>query len=196
MDPKQVFTAYEHTSSMDRVHSVRFCPNCGGAMMPALHEEAHRPRCVECGYVFFLNPAPGVAVLIVKDGKFLLCRRSESSFRGGLWCLPGGHVEFEEDYLSAARREVKEETGLVVEIDGVLSVVSNFLSPLIHSLVVILLAHPIGGAAHGGDDIEIVEWYSPDDPLPDLAFEGDGHIIGRYFSKPFSGAPVDPRFAK
>jgi 8-oxo-dGTP diphosphatase len=46
-----------------------------------------------------------------------------------MWCLPCGYIEFHEDYLTAARREVKEETGLEVEITALLSVASYFLRP-------------------------------------------------------------------
>ena len=47
-----------------------------------------------------------------------------------------------------------------------------------------------------GDDIEtvLVQWFSPSDELPDLAFEGDRHIIERYFERPFEDAPIDPRY--
>ena len=53
--------------------------------------------------------------------------------------LPCGYIEFHEDYLTAARREVKEETGLEVEITALLSVASNFLRADIHTLAVAVL---------------------------------------------------------
>ena len=46
--------------------------------------------------------------------------------------------------LTAAIREVKEETGLDVEIRSILSVVSNFLSPRLHTLAIVLLARAVG----------------------------------------------------
>jgi 8-oxo-dGTP pyrophosphatase MutT (NUDIX family) len=66
-------------------------------------------------------------VLIEKDGQVLLGQRS-GSYGAGKWGLPQGFIEFDEDFLSAAIREVKEETGLDVEIRSIISVVSNFLS--------------------------------------------------------------------
>ena len=45
--------------------------------------------------------------MIVEDGdRFLLCRRKSRTIGDGAWCLPSGYVEFAEDFLSAARREV------------------------------------------------------------------------------------------
>lgn len=195
MDPQQVFIKYDQSRFIERVESMKFCPRCGSGTEMMEYEEHFRPRCTACGFVFFLNPFPTVSLLIVEDGKFLLARRSASSFRPGLWCLPGGFVEWEEDFLTAGRREGLEETGLVLQIDSILTVVSSFLGPHIHPFNITLLAHPIGGEAKGGDDIDLVEWFSPEDSLPELAFEADGHIIGRYFAAPFEGAPVDPRYA-
>ena len=65
-----------------------------------------------CGFVLYRNPDPIVAVLVVDGDKFLLCRRKPETLEGGKWCLPCGYVEFHEDYLTASRREVREETGV------------------------------------------------------------------------------------
>ena len=54
----------------------------------------------------------------VRDGdRLLLTRRADN----GLWCLPGGGVDAGETWAQAARREVREETGLSVRIESVLS---------------------------------------------------------------------------
>ncbi|MGA2381793.1 MAG: NUDIX hydrolase [Spirochaetia bacterium] len=171
--------------------------------MNTLHQE---PRQVFRGYEVGLrpdshsrarNPFPGVVVLIEDEGRVLLGRRAEGRFLGGRWCLPGGFIEYGEDFLSAGLREVREETGLDVRIDSILSVVSNFLTPRVHTLVVVLLAHPVSrsAAARPGDDIDAVAWHPLQGPLPEMAFEADDHIISRYHATRFSGAPVDERFA-
>jgi ADP-ribose pyrophosphatase YjhB (NUDIX family) len=114
--------------------------------------------------------------------QFLLCRRKRESFEGGKWCLPCGYIEFDEDYLTAARREVKEETGLEIEITALLSVASNFLRPEIHTLAVAVLAKPVGGAICPGDDVDELGWFSPGDKLPNFAFSADRHMVERYFA--------------
>jgi ADP-ribose pyrophosphatase YjhB (NUDIX family) len=55
------------------------------------------------------------------DGMVLLTRRSDN----GLWCLPGGHVEWGETLAQAARREVEEETGLRVEAGPLVGVYAD-----------------------------------------------------------------------
>ncbi len=55
-------------------------------------------------------------VLGVKDGKVLILRRSnKEKWMAGRWNLPGGTVEKEETPKDAARRECREESGLVPE---------------------------------------------------------------------------------
>ena len=65
-----------------------------------------------------LNSAGGV---IEKEGKILLQRRSDN----GKWGLIGGLLEVNETYLEAALREVREETGLIVEPTRFLGIFHN-----------------------------------------------------------------------
>lgn len=59
---------------------------------------------------------PTVECLIVHDGKVLLLKRSETSKNfPGYWIGPGGHIDDNDDVLSAAVREVFEETGVKVD---------------------------------------------------------------------------------
>ena len=60
----------------------------------------------------------GVHVLCERDGRLLLMRRAGTGFFDGLYSLPGGHVEPGESVRMAARRELREETGLEVELDA------------------------------------------------------------------------------
>jgi 8-oxo-dGTP diphosphatase len=142
------------------------------------------------------NPFPGVVVLVEEAGRVLLVRRGPKRWGEGRWCLPGGFIEFGEDFLSAAVREVREETGLTVQLQSILSVVSNFLAPRLHTLVVVLHALPRAGSgpARPGDDADALEWFPREGPFPPLAFEADAHILSRWATERFAGAPVDPRF--
>ena len=60
------------------------------------------------------------AVVVREDGRMLLPHWSEGD-RGG-WTLPGGGIDPGEDPAAAAVREVREETGYDVELDGLLGV--------------------------------------------------------------------------
>lgn len=104
-------------------------------------------------------------------------------------------MEYNEDFLSAAIREAQEETGLSVRIDSILSVVSNFHTPDLHSLVVVLLAGVTGGRLNPGDDVVACEWVLLTGPYPELAFEADRHILELFSQTRFPGIPVDPGYA-
>jgi 8-oxo-dGTP diphosphatase len=59
------------------------------------------------------RPRVGIAVIITRGQTVLLGRR-KNAHGAGSWCFPGGHLEFNEDLLACARREVAEETGLTL----------------------------------------------------------------------------------
>lgn len=59
-------------------------------------------------------PRVGVGVLVQRDGRVLLGQRL-GAHGAGTWALPGGHLEYAESVAECARREVLEETGLILE---------------------------------------------------------------------------------
>lgn len=70
-----------------------------------------------------IDPAPGIGVgcLVERDGSLLLIRRGkEPSY--GLWSIPGGRLKYGEVLHEAAEREVREETGISVEVEEVVAV--------------------------------------------------------------------------
>jgi ADP-ribose pyrophosphatase YjhB (NUDIX family) len=194
MQIKQVFSAYDEKGETHLGH-FKYCPFCGTQLSLKEKGGKQRPACPNCGFVQFRNPVPGVVVLIEKDEHVLLGKR-KGGFGKGKWGLPQGYIEFNEDFLTAAIREVKEETGLKVEIQSIINVVSNLLSPRLHTLAIVLQAGIIGGELHAGDDIDVLEWVPLSESLPEMAFAADEHIIERYrLMKLEQALPVDPEFA-
>lgn len=59
----------------------------------------------------------GASAVVLRGGEVLLVERGKDA-AGGLWSLPGGHVEAGETAMQAAIREVREETGLAVRLLG------------------------------------------------------------------------------
>jgi ADP-ribose pyrophosphatase YjhB (NUDIX family) len=191
---KQVFTA--HSGWEDgNLERYKYCPVCGTELVLREKGGKQRPTCPNCGFVKFRNPLPGVVVLIEQEGTVLLGKR-RGGFGAGKWGLPQGYVEFDEDFLTAAIREVREETGLDVEIRSIINVVSNLLSPRLHTLAIVLAAGVVGGELRAGDDLETLAWVPLAGPLPEMAFEADERIIERYQKTELQwGLPVDPDLA-
>lgn len=59
---------------------------------------------------------PAAAVAIIEDKRILLLRRRDN----GKWTMPGGTLEFGETLTACALREIKEETGLEIEIADII----------------------------------------------------------------------------
>ena len=59
-------------------------------------------------------PGVGIGVIVVKDGRVLVGKRT-SGTGNGTWALPGGKLEFGESWEECARRELKEEAGIEVK---------------------------------------------------------------------------------
>jgi ADP-ribose pyrophosphatase YjhB (NUDIX family) len=139
--------------------------------------DARRRRCDSCGFTLNRNPLPGVAAVISEQGRILLARRRSSVFPG-MWCIPCGYVEVDEDIRDAARRECREETGLEVDVGDVIHVASNFQLPYRSVIGVWFEADVRGGVLAPGDDVSELQSFPLDHP-PDLAFEGDQFVIAR-----------------
>lgn len=108
------------------------------------------------------------------DGRIVLvCRRRPPE--AGHWGLPGGKVEWMETVEHAVRREVAEETGLVVRLSRLLCVV-NHITPATaredasHWVAPVYLATPITSARAllcEPDALSAVRWFALDDlPTP------------------------------
>ena len=194
MVPRQVFHAYEPPRVAAKLEYA-FCPQCGETLSLVPGPGALQ-RCPRCRWVRYLNPLPGAVTLICDGSEVLLGKRGHDSYAPGLWCLPGGYIEFDEDFLSAAVREAREETGLEIEVTGIVSVVTNYLSDVLHTLVVVVQACVVSGIPAPGDDLVELAWFPLAGPLPSMAFEADQHIIERCAAGACPAIPVDPLFAR
>jgi len=189
----QVFTGYDRTSAPS-VGDYKYCPCCAASLELTPDDDRHRPWCPRCGFIQFKNPAPAVAILIVRDDRVLLGKRSGPP-GAEKWATLSGYIEFDEDFLTTGIREAKEETGLEVEIVAILNVASSFISPGYHFFSVYLLGRVIGGDMVPGSDMGELRWFPLDQPMPVLAFEEDAMMIERIARGDICGLPVDRRYA-
>lgn len=106
------------------------------------------------------------------DGhELLLIKRKNDPFKGK-WALPGGFVDENEDLADAAKRELQEETGLVVEkLVQVGAFGKPGRDPRNHTVSVAYTGFADENAeALGADDADEAKWFAIT-ALPELAFD-------------------------
>jgi 8-oxo-dGTP diphosphatase len=111
-------------------------------------------------------PLVAVGAIVMKDGCVLLVRRGQPPSEG-LWAIPGGRVELGETLQEAARREIREETGLTIcagdpvhTFDVILRDKAGRVQ--FHYVIVDLLADYVSGVLRPGDDAQEVRWVTPE----------------------------------
>ncbi|MFJ5885306.1 NUDIX hydrolase [Kitasatospora cineracea] len=117
-----------------------------------------------------LVPAASV-VVVGGDGRVLLQRRTDN----GMWALPGGRMDLGESLAGCGIRETREETGLDIEIVGI---VGTYTDPghvfayddgeVRQEFSICLLGRPVGGELQSSDESFEVAWFTPEetDGLP------------------------------
>jgi 8-oxo-dGTP diphosphatase len=124
-------------------------------------------------------PRPAVTtdmVIVTKKPprKVLLIRRKMDPF-AGKWALPGGFVDENESLEAAARRELREETGVETRtVEQLHAFGDPGRDPRGHTVSVVYLAEvdPRKVKPKAADDAAEVGWF-PLDELPPLAFDHD-----------------------
>jgi 8-oxo-dGTP diphosphatase len=121
------------------------------------------------------RPAVTVDIVVVSRGRrprVLLIRRRHDPFAGA-WAIPGGFVDEGETLEAAARRELREETGLAVDdLEQVRTFGDPGRDPRGWTIAVAYLARVDASSVRpqAADDAAEVAWH-PLDELPPLAFD-------------------------
>ena len=108
-------------------------------------------------------PSLAVIVAVIHEDKVLLTKREDFE----VWCLPGGGVEEGESLAEAGIREIKEETGLDVELTRLVGVYSRMGGGMHDVHAVLYAARLIGGELRVQPNEVIEATYFPFEQLPD-----------------------------
>ncbi len=105
--------------------------------------------------IIFRHPVTGTTIVpVLPDGRIVMIRRRDT----GQWGLPGGVIDWGEDLPTAARRELREETGLellqIRRLVGVYSAADR--DPRLHSISILVAADATGDLAPE-DTLEVAE---------------------------------------
>ena len=133
------------------------------------------------GWTRLTTPRVGASTVIFNaEGKVLLTRRADN----GLWCIPGGHLDFGETIEEAALREAFEETGLRVEIERLSGMYSVHYPAHIfperkerHVFIVTFRCRVTGGTLTPNEEVTEFGWFDPHSLPPDLLLQHRQRIL-------------------
>jgi 8-oxo-dGTP diphosphatase len=113
------------------------------------------------------HPIIGVGAVILDGDRALLVRRNTEPLKGE-WSIPGGVLELGEKLRDGAAREALEETGLRIEVGGVLDVFDSIFPDAegrtqYHYVLIDFLCRPLSGGATPGSDVSEVKWVTAAD---------------------------------
>lgn len=119
-------------------------------------------------------PVVGVGAVILREGEVLIVRRANPPLQGE-WSIPGGALDLGEKLRDGVAREVREETGLEVEVGPVLDVFDSIFPDAegrtqYHYVLVDYLCHPLPGTAVAATDASELRWAKPEE-LPALGMK-------------------------
>ncbi|HYB44737.1 MAG TPA: NUDIX hydrolase [Candidatus Methylomirabilis sp.] len=164
---------------------IRFCPLCGAPLerRPVGPERKLEMVCSGCGFIYYLGQKVVAGIIAAADGHVLLTRRAIHPAHGK-WTFPGGYVEWGEPVESAAIRETYEETGLTVDLGGLVGVYSYQANPVV---IVVYEGRITGGTPTTCHENDRVEWVGIDAiPWEDLAFPSTTAALRDFLGRPGS----------
>jgi 8-oxo-dGTP diphosphatase len=155
-----------------------YCQLCGAPLRWRSVFGADRKACTACDYVQFRSPACAAGAVVARGREVLLVRRAIPPYLGH-WGIPAGFQDYWETPEEAAVREVREETGLQVELLRLLDVRYTTDDPRKRVNFVVYFARPVAGELQPADDAAEVRFFSLDALPEQIAFQNNQAILRR-----------------
>ena len=174
------------TISKESYKNVNYCLRCGSKMeIFTDRENKLRCKCTNCGWTFYKNPIPAAACVIFNEKNELLVIKRKFEPKAGEWALPSGYIEIDQSPEDAAIVEMKEETGLVGEVEMFIDYKPN-PSPLYEMVISFgFLMRVVGGKLQAGDDAAEARFVALDN-LPEICFASHRYFIEEAKKKYFN----------
>lgn len=161
---------------------LTYCSLCRTKLSTAAVDGRRRKVCEGCGFIFYRNPVPVVGCLVFDPrGRILLVKRGVEPAKGK-WGLPCGFIELGETPPAAARREMKEETGLVGRVMELLGIYHEPNYRYQSLFLSIYLLKPTGGKVRPGDDAQAVRFF-PLGHMPELGLPAHRRVLKDYLAR-------------
>lgn len=108
-----------------------------------------------------------VGAVIEKDGKYLLVQEAQEKCYKK-WNIPAGHLDFNESIEQGVIREVKEETGCDVELNGILYIANKIVEDDIFVMIIFSTKLINENIKYDKNEILDVQWFSYDEIINEM----------------------------
>jgi len=144
--------------------------------------------------IYPIRPIIGVGGVVLDGDRVLIVRRGREPLKGQ-WSIPGGAIEVGETREEALAREIREETGLEVDIGPLVAVLDRIRRDATgrveyHYVLVDYACRPRGGTVRASTDVDRAEWVKLDELDRFDMTEGTARVIRDAYASCSGTAPT------
>lgn len=151
---------------------MKYCSECGAkvSLQTIAGDNRRRFVCMGCSKTHYQNPSVLVAAYVCVGDRILWMRRGIAP-AAGKWAMPGGFMENDETPEAAAARELKEETGVVVDAEAMTLVSVSSILHMAQTHLVFRCHLEEMPATTATEEAREFGWFTDDElPWDELAF--------------------------